>query len=268
MEKSMALSVGVIDIVLGKKGTEALKVAGEIGFDGVEFFVPAPWEDDSFVKAKFQQALKAASEDTGVKIPSLALAYMNSHPLASYQVAQQKRVLDSLLQYIEVAESVSAKMLLLAFYGKGELAFLNQREVLVNQLKAAAPSAEAAGVVLALESTLTSAQYLDIIQRVGSPNVKIYLDMSNPTYWLHNTPEQIRSLGSAIGQIHFKEGTLEGGPGATDLGEGYNDWDGIVAALKEIGYGGWAILETPGGSDPVVRAKKNLAFSRKIAARM
>ena len=72
----------------------------------------------------------------------------------------------------------------------------------MQQLQAAAPIAEEAGVVLALESTLTSAQYLNILERVESPNVKIYLDMSNPTFWLHDVPEQIRSLGAAVGQIH------------------------------------------------------------------
>jgi len=261
----MAIRIGVIDAIIREKGTEALKVAKELGFEGVEFFVPAPWDDDTWQSADFRQEVRGTAEGLGMGIPSLALAYMNGCPLASPDPIVQWAVLQSLLGYIEAAEAVGAGQLLLAFYGPGELAFRRQMGVLVQQLKAAAPAAKAAGVKLGIESTLTSGQYLRILEEVGSPAVNIYLDMRNPYDWCHDTGEQIRSLGRHIGQIHFKDAGPQGG---TDLGDGTNDWDDIAAALKEIGYDGWAVLETPSlHGDPRKDAQMNLERAREIAAR-
>jgi sugar phosphate isomerase/epimerase len=261
----MAIKIGVIDVVIREKGANALKVAAELGFDGVEFFVPAPWEDNCWQSEAFQQEILEAARKTGAGIPSLALAYMNQYPLASPDPAVRYAVLQSVLGYIDAARAVGARQLLLAFYGHGELAFGRQRGALIEQLKAAAPAAETAGVKLGIESTLTSRQYLHILEKVGSPAVNIYLDMRNPYDWCLDTGEQIRSLGKRIGQVHFKDA---GDKGGTDLGDGTNNWNDITAALKEIGYDGWAVLETPSlHGDARKDAQMNLQRARNLAAR-
>jgi sugar phosphate isomerase/epimerase len=263
----MAIRIGVINNVIREEGPNALRVAKELGFDGVEFFVPAPWESDKWLSRSFQEDIRATAGSVGIEVPSLALAYLNQYPLASPDPAVQWATRQSLLAYIDVARALGTKQLLLAFYGAGELAYVRQRGVLVEQLKAAAPAAERAGVLLGVESTLTSRQYLDLIQRVGSPAVNIYLDLSNPYFWLHDTAEQIRALGSHLGQVHFKEGS-EKGPGGVDLGEGYNRWDEITAALKAIRYDGWGILETSSNHGDVRKdAQMNLGRARDIASR-
>ena len=262
----MAIKIGVIDSVIRETGTDALKAAKGLGFDGVEFFVPAPWDDDTWLSSDYQAEVRATAEEVGAGIPSLALAYMNGNPVASPVPAARHAVLQSLIQYIEVAKAVGAGQLLLAFYGEGELAFGRQKGLVVEQLKAAAPAAEEAGVKLGIESTLTSAQYLYLIEQIGSPAVNVYLDMCNPYNWCLDTAEQLRSLGQHVGQFHFKEGKTEGG--ASDLGEGFNDWDAIAAALKEIGYDGWGILETSSlQGDPKKDAQRNLQKAREIAAK-
>jgi len=259
----MSIKIGVINNVIGEQGVDALRVAKELGFEGVEFFLPAPWEDDSWLCPDFQKTLRDAAAEQGVEIPSLALAYMNSCPLASPDKPARWAVLQAVIEHIKVAEALGAREILLAFYGAGELAFGRQGDILVEQLKAAASAAEKAGVGLGIESTLTSKQYLDIIERVGSPAVNVYLDMCNPYNWMLDTGEQLRSLGDKVGQIHFKEG-----PSGEDLGEGFNDWDDITAALKEINFDGWGVLETGSHTgDRHADAKKNLERARELAAR-
>jgi len=263
----MSIKIGVINNVIQEQGAEALKAAGELGFDGVEYFVPAPWQSKQWFCPDFQNEIRETSEQTGVSVPSLCLAYMNQTPLCSPDPVVRWAVVESILGYVEVAKSIGAAEILLAFYGNGELAFKRDLGTAVEQLKAVAPAAEAAGIGLGLESTLSSKQYIDILDRVGSPAVNIYLDMCNPYVWHHETEEQIRSLGDRIGQIHFKEGSGDSA-GGEDLGEGFNNWDEICAALKEIDYDGWAVLETSSKSgDAKADAKKNLERARELAAR-
>jgi sugar phosphate isomerase/epimerase len=263
----MSMKIGVINSVIEEQGPDALRTAGELGFDGVEYFVPAPWQSKEWFCPDFQKEIRETSEQTGVAVPSLCLAYMNQTPLCSPDPVARWAVLESIFSYVEVAKSVGATEILMAFYGNGELAFRRDLGCVVEQLKAAAPVAEAAGIGLGIESTLSSKQYIDILDRVGSPAVNIYLDMCNPYVWHHDTEEQIRSLGDRIGQIHFKEGSGDR-LGGEDLGEGFNNWDEICAALKEINYNGWAVLETSSNSgDAKADAKMNLERARGLAAR-
>ena len=48
------------------------------------------------------------------------------------------------------------------------------------------------------------------------------------------------------------------------LGDGRVDFDSVDAAIREIGYDGWIVLETPTGDDPMAANAQNLAFIRKL----
>ncbi len=58
--------------------------------------------------------------------------------------------------------------------------------------------------------------------------------------------------------IHIKD--TDGKP----LGEGRVDFKGVSTAIQDIGYDGYMVLETPGGSDPKASAAQNLAFTKKL----
>jgi sugar phosphate isomerase/epimerase len=68
----------------------------------------------------------------------------------------------------------------------------------------------------------------------------------------------MRQLGDLVGMIHAKD---------TDrkrLGEGKVDFKGVDAAIREIGYDGYIVLETPVGDDPRADNAFNLAFIKKL----
>jgi inosose dehydratase len=77
----------------------------------------------------------------------------------------------------------------------------------------------------------------------------------------------IRQYGQAIKVVHLKDvRPIDTAPGYqwVELGRGRVDVKGCVAALKEIGFGGWAIVELdrvvdPGGT-PLASAQANRAF--------
>ena len=48
------------------------------------------------------------------------------------------------------------------------------------------------------------------------------------------------------------------------LGEGKVDFSAVSAAIREIKYDGYLVLETPSGDDASASAARNLSFSKKI----
>ena len=237
---------------------EGLDVAKAVGLDGIEISsAKEPQDTMDVADPAIRQAYMDKSKETGIVISSVAMGLLNNAPLAT-----DPRGPAWLEQTIEGTKALGAKVVLLAFFGKGDLlekksllsndGSLKEKEldVVVERLKEAAPKAEAAGVILGLENTLSGAQNLAILDRVQSDAVRIYYDIGNSTYNGYDVPAEIRELGDRICQIHFKDGGFF-------LGEGKVDMDPVAKAMSDIEYSGWVVLET------AVREKdRDMSFTR------
>ena len=81
-----------------------------------------------------------------------------------------------------------------------------------------APHAEKNGVILGIESYLSADEQIEIIDQVGSKNVKIYYDFCNVTDAGLDTVKEFKKLGKdRICELHMKENGFL-------LGEGVNNW--------------------------------------------
>jgi sugar phosphate isomerase/epimerase len=82
--------------------------------------------------------------------------------------------------------------------------------------------------------------------------------VGNTTGMGYDVPAEIRFLRDRIAIFHFKDG-------GSYLGEGRIKFDPIAAAIKDIGYQGWIVMETSNPSrDAVADAKRNAAYIRKL----
>lgn len=225
---------------------EGFDKAKELGMDGLEISsTDEPRDVLKVADPEFQSAYKNVLARTGLAIPSIALGLMNSYPMAS-----DDRGPAWLEQTIAAAAALQAKVILVAFFGDGDLLEKKgllgigggrikekELEAVVERLKSAAPKAAEAGVILGLENTLSAAQNLDILNRVQSDAVRVYYDVGNSTNGGYDVPAEIRALNDRICQIHFKDG-------GAFLGEGKVDMNAVGKAMKDIDYNGWVILET------------------------
>ncbi len=154
-------------------------------------------------------------------------------------------------------------MILVAFFGKGNLLDglqLKQAEVqiVIQRLQAAAPRAKDAGVILAIENTLSARQNVEILDKVGHDSVRLYYDVGNSTSRGYDVPEEIRFLKDRIACFHFKDRDRY-------LGEGGIRFEPIASAIKAIGYQGWIVMETSNPSkDPVADARRNADYIRRL----
>ncbi len=250
------VKVGMCDWSLGRMDLRVFPLAKKVGLDGVEVSIGTEKNDLWLRQPAIQKKYIAASKEHGIAMPSMAMGLLNSCPLVSHPKAPGW-VADT----VDVAKVLGAKVVLLAFFGKGKLNYEDKQEraKLIDILKGVMPRAEKAGVVLGLENLLSADQNLAVIDAVGSKHLQVYYDVYNSAGEGYDVVKEIKQMGKdQICQVHFKEGPNK-------LGEsGKIDWPAVAAALKGIDYRGWLILETSRGRNPVAVTKTNLNYLKGL----
>jgi sugar phosphate isomerase/epimerase len=224
---------GICDWTIEKSGDPtALETASKFGLDGVQVSLNPKGESLALLDKDFQQAYLATIKKTGVEIASFCLGELNDVPLKSDPRAERW-----VAEGIEVASAMKVGIILVPFFGKGDLK--NDpagMEAVIAALKRLAPRAERAGVILALESWLSVEDNLKIMAAVGSSAVGVYYDVGNSQEAGFDIGREIRLLGGRVAQFHAKD--------YKDLfGQGSMDFKAVRAAMKDIGYRGWLVLE-------------------------
>jgi len=234
--------------------------AKDAGLDGVEVGVGGAADTLQIADPKVREKYKQEMKETGLVICSFMMGLLNSNPLASDPRGQAW-----LEQSIDAARDLGAGVILVAFFGKGSLKEGDavkkaDVDVVVQRLKAVASRAKDAGVVLGIENTISARDNLEILDRVGSDAVGVYYDIYNLAGQGYDCPAEIRLLKDRICQVHFKNGP-------DYLESGKVKWEPVAAAMKEIGYQKWIVLETSNPSKNVVADdKKNAEYVRKLFA--
>lgn len=250
-KKKVEFRVGAMDGTIGQGGPEALAVAKEIGLEGVQIDAGGAADRLNVCRAEVQEQYKEAMEKTGMAVSSICMGLFNSNPLVS-----EPRAPGWVSETIKAAANLKAKVILVAFFGRGTLQSQDQKDKAAEILKPLAPEAEKAGVVLGIENTLSAEDNARILEKIGSPGAQVYYDVANSAFNGYDVPKEIRLLGKRICELHFKDRTL--------LGQGEVNYPGIRDAVCEIGYHGWIILEGANPLGPKISGAYNAGFVRGL----
>ena len=253
------LKIGVTDWNLGKSGkVEAVALAHSLGFDGVEVSLGRRPGGDKLPldNGEIQAAYLAAAKEQGIALAGTCLDILHVNYLKNDKLGQ-KWVADG----IPITAKLKARVMLMPFFGKGALTTHEEMDYVGDVLRDLAPAAEKAGVILGLEDTISAEDNVRIMERSRSRAVKVYYDVGNSAHAGFDPVKEIRWLGKErIGQMHLKDN-----PGY--IGEGKLDFPAIMKAIADIGFTGFANLETSSPSKNVeADMAKNLAYIRKLAA--
>ncbi len=257
---SNALRIGITDWNLKLTANpESVILAGKLGFDGVQVSfgqklvdgrLPA---DDPATVARYLQL----SAGAGIPIDGTCVDMLHVNGLKSDKLAV-RWVNDS----IRLTAALKTRVLLLPFFSKNALKTADERNYVGDILRELAPEAEKSGVVLGLEDENSAEENVRIMDRSRSANVLVYYDVGNSTnIGGYDVLKEIRWLGKdRICQIHLKDKPLYLGDGAIPFAQ-------VLAAIRDIGFSGFANLETdsrPGALDDDMR--RNLAYVRGLLA--
>ena len=248
--------IGITD--WGLKATcdpKAFQLAKECGLDGIQLsFVPEHKERD-LTKREVLDGFIAEAKKHEIEVASMAMGVFNGRPFATTPKAE-----DWVSQCFEIMVTLKQKVVLLAFFGKGDLKNLpDQQKLVIERLKKLAPLAEKKGIQIGLETWLNKEEHMSIIDGVGSEAVKVYYDTANMTKMGYDIHEEMRWLAKkdAICQVHMKEV-------GNRLGEGEVDFPKVKETLASIDYKDWLIIESGVKDDWKADATKNGVYLNKL----
>ena len=238
---------------------EAIPLAAQLGFDGIQISCGRRLVEDKMPLDNPQAIARCLALSKQHKIPIVATCADRLHDngLKSDPLAV-RWVRDS----IRLTRAVGTRVLLLPFFGKWALGTGAEMEYVGDALRDLAPEAEKANVILGLENTNSAEDNVRIMDRARSKNVLVYYDVGNSTGNGFDVVKEIRWLGKdRICQIHLKDNP-------NYLGEGKIQFVPIMAAIREIGFSGYAVLETDSKSAATLEAdmRRNLGYIRGVLA--
>jgi L-ribulose-5-phosphate 3-epimerase len=282
------MKFGTLQGVLGESLETVFETAARLGFDGVEldWNAAADARDEGRFGPVQRGLLKERAQRAGVEIPSIAAHFLNRGGLGSGDPATQEEGLAAVRTGIELCADLGAAsgkrrdgaMLLVPFFGPGELKGGADVQQLARHLRTLAPEAEARGVRLGVESTLPANAVAALVDEVGSPFVGSYWDMGNAMWLGYDDVEEIETLGERIVAVHAKEfagppRTAPGSPNglnAKPFGQGDVPLPAVIDALRRTGYEerhGYLTLETRAFGDALGSAGRALAVLKEACGR-
>ena len=242
---------------VGKSAIEAMKLAKDAGFEGIELTMDAEGDlNPSTTDAKLAE-LKAAAAEIGIALPSVASGLYWSYSFTSDDAEERQKAHDTAVTQMRMAKALGADTILL-IPGSVGVEFVPERPIVpydvvyeraLEEVKKLAPIAEEYQINIGLENVwnkflLSPLEMRDFIDKIGSDYVGSYFDVGNVMY--SGYPEHwIRILGKRIKKVHFKD--FRCNPGGlncfVDLLSGDVNWPEVMKAFHDIGYEGWAAGE-------------------------
>lgn len=250
--------------MLGKRSAgEGLALLAQHGYDAYEMFDwrnPAVLESFLAEKDRYPLACATLVGNKGVTAPGCGLV----------NPREREGFLEQIRLAVEAAKKIDSKRLIVLT--GNELGGMPRSEQMANAvaaLRGAAPILEKNGITAVVEVLNTyvnhSGYFLyyvgdaaELIDRVGSPNVKILFDIYHVQIMEGNLIEKIRMNIDRIG--HFHIGDV---PGRHEPGTGEINYRNVFKAIYDLGerYQGYAALEY----SPQAPFEENLATMRRLA---
>jgi sugar phosphate isomerase/epimerase len=232
--------IGVCDwMIFKRQKLGAFKWTKDIGADGVEVDMGSLGQRDTFdsqlANPEVRQQFLDTARDTGLAICSLAMSGFYAQSFA-----ERPTVPRMVQDCIDTMAAMNVKVAFLPLGVRSDLVLHPElRPVVVKRLREVAPKAEAAGVVIGIETALDAAGEAALLDEIGSPAIRSYFNFANALQHGRDVSAELRTLGKdRICQIHA---TDEDGVLLQDNER--LDMHAVKRTLDEMDWSGWLVLE-------------------------
>ncbi len=257
--KHKKYNIGACDWSLGQNSKlAAFDVAKSIGLDGIQVNLGTRQDGMHLRNKNTQIQFRDKAKETGIAISSMAIGELNNVPYKSDNQTDAW-VFDA----IDAATFFNVEVVLLAFFSKNDLRNdAKGVDTVIQKLKQVMPYAEKNKITLGIESYLTAEEHLDIMEKVGSNNLKVYYDFRNAKDAGNDIYHEIKLLGNKnICELHLKEN-------GAFLGKADIDWVKVSHALNDINFQHTKWMQIEGALPPkydfIQGHQQNLTFLKSI----
>ena len=262
---------------------EWVDLAAPLGLDGLEYYSGML----ELADAARWPAARREVESRGMVIPMLCC----SPDFSQLDPELRRREIEKEKTWIRMAATLGAKFCrVLSGQRRPELTTAQGLDIVVANIEACLPEAEACGVTLILENHYKDdfwsfpefAQKMDVfcalVDRIRHPRFGVNYDPSNAFLAGDDPLELLRRVKHRVVTMHASdrtlvEGTLEdlrreegGAEGYAkrlrhgEIGRGLNDYDAIFRELRGVGFDGWVSIED--GVDGMEQLAASVRFVR------
>jgi sugar phosphate isomerase/epimerase len=240
-------------MILKRQKLGAFQLAKDIGVDGVEVDMGSLGKRETFASSLTNaagcQVFLDKARDLNLGISSIAMSGFYAQSFAG-----RTNVTQLVQDCLDTMKAMNVKIAFLPLGVTSDLvAHPELRPVVVERLKAAGKQAEAAGVIIGVDTELDADAQIKLLADVGSPAIKIYYHLAHATEHQRDYVAELKKLGKdRVCQIHFSNTDgywLQNDPQI--------DAPKIKAALDEMGWSGWLVIERSRDTNDVHNVKKN-----------
>ena len=246
--------VSVCDwMMLKRQKSGAIELAQELGADGLELDIGSLGQNVSFQNSltdkKQRDMFISECNHLGIQFSSLALSAFYGQSFAKRD--NYEALMD---ECIATMRDMGVKV---AFLPMGNQSDMVQEPelypVILERLKTVAKKAEAAGVIIGIETTLSAKEEAKFLDLINSPAIKSYVNFSTIIKRKGNIVEDLKTLGKdRIIQIHASNTDgfwIENDPAL--------DMKAIKETLDKMGWSGWLVIERSRDTSDVHNVKRN-----------
>jgi sugar phosphate isomerase/epimerase len=226
-------------MILKRQKPGAFERAKEIGADGLELDMGGlgnrPTFDNKLLDPVERKKFLDKSKETGIEIASIAMSGFYSQSFPTREGVE--RLIDDCINTMNL---VDVKIAFLPLGVEGDLVkYPERRDSIVERLKMAGEKADAAGVIIGIETSLDAKGEIKLLEEIASPAIKIYYNFQNPLEAGWDLYEELKTLGKdRICQIHCTDTDGVWLENNTRL-----DMLKVKQTLDEMGWSGWLVIE-------------------------
>lgn len=279
------MKIGVITDCFKLPLNESLRLAGKLGFDGVQIYATTGEFSPEALTAERKAEIKTILSEQKLEISALC-GDMGGY---GFQIAEDNPLrIEKTKAIIDLAEEFGVSVITTHIGVIPDDKSDPRYAVLLDALTACGEYAKTKGVTLAIETGPETAPTLLAFLKDTNGGVGVNLDPANFVMVTGQDPvEAVKLLGEYIVHTHVKDGVMlkktdpkiiydhfaEGGIEAlnvadffleTPLGEGNVDFESYIAELRLAGFDGYLTVERETGADPVSDIKLAKATVEKL----
>lgn len=225
-----------------KKWEEEFRLGREVGIDCIEFiFEGENYEEHPLMNVKGLETIKRLESETGVKVLSVCADYFMDFPMHKGSRSQIENSIEVLKELIKNCAKLDVKDVVIPCVDRSGLSGKAETGLFEASIKKCLDLAGECNINLSLETDLSPAGFLYLLNRFDSPNIKVNYDIGNSSALGYDPLEEFEAYGKWISDVHIKDRLYKGT--TVPLGSGDANFDVVLEWIRETDFKGPFILQ-------------------------
>lgn len=243
----MSIQFGVCQWSLPGNGLYAVRMAAELGLDGVQLGLGYHRTGFYMEQKRIQQAFLEDAAKYGVKFPSICLVSLEEHSFIHNEGSEEYQIaFETLTAGVETARAMNIGLVMVPSFFRNDIQTKQDVEMTARALRYVCEIAGEYGINVAHESTVDAKTELELLDMVGMPNISVFYDSQNYRFFKNlSQQETLKAVYPRMcRQLHVKDGSNDKGlEGQMLLGQGDSGFFDTMDILKDNSYSGWIFVE-------------------------